>query len=238
MFGKNKLSKQNLRVDGVLNVVEIFPTIQGEGPFAGEPAIFIRLAGCNLKCYFCDTDFESNAKEYTVTELLHTIAALKTVITTDLIVITGGEPMLQNILPLMRYLIPEYRIQIETAGTVWVPGLESFFIPGMHRNVFIVCSPKTGKVHKNIQRYCNDWKYIVTEGCESSEDGLPVTSTQQEGDLLVLARPQFVKPRIYLQPCDEQNGTRNERNLQLTIELAMQYGYHVCLQLHKLMGVE
>jgi len=239
VFGKNKLSKQNLREDGTLDVVEVFPTIQGEGMFAGEPAVFVRLAGCNLKCYFCDTDFESNVKEYKVDTLVAEIKALQAVINTNLVVITGGEPMLQNIVPLIYFLLlNKYRVQIETAGTVWVPGLEDFFVPGMQPNVFIVCSPKTGKVHNNIQKHCAAWKYIITEGCESVEDGLPVTSTQREGELLVLARPQNKGQLIYIQPCDEKVTLRNERNLQLTVELALQYGYRVCLQQHKYMGVD
>ena len=42
-----------------LDIQEIFPTIQGEGPRVGTPSIFIRLGGCNLACTFCDTEFES-----------------------------------------------------------------------------------------------------------------------------------------------------------------------------------
>jgi len=59
MFGTNPLSKP-IESDGLyLEVQDIFSTIQGEGPFAGKPAVFLRLAGCNLRCFFCDTDFES-----------------------------------------------------------------------------------------------------------------------------------------------------------------------------------
>lgn len=240
MFGKNALVKQDLTVTDSLKVVEVFPTIQGEGPFAGEPAIFIRLAGCNLKCYFCDTDFESNAQVIPHDDMLKIIADLRSEIKTDLIVITGGEPMLQNLLPLLNRLIPDYRVQIETAGTVWIDGLESMlrYADGSWQRLFLVCSPKTGKVHDMIQRYCNDWKYITIDGQESPDDGLPLYSTQVLRKETALARPTFVEPRIYLQPCDEHDEERNDANLKTTVDLAKKYGYRVCLQQHKYMGVD
>ena len=54
--------KQQLRGDGLLAVHSIFYTIQGEGPFAGETAVFVRLAGCNLQCPLCDTDYTSDRR--------------------------------------------------------------------------------------------------------------------------------------------------------------------------------
>ena len=51
MFGKNHILKQNLNNGDSLWVQEMFYTIQGEGLYAGWPAIFIRMAGCNLRCY-------------------------------------------------------------------------------------------------------------------------------------------------------------------------------------------
>jgi 7-carboxy-7-deazaguanine synthase len=64
VYGKNPVRKQELTEDGSLDVVDIFPTIQGEGPNAGRPAVFVRLWGCNLTCSFCDTDFEPTPVVY------------------------------------------------------------------------------------------------------------------------------------------------------------------------------
>ena len=238
MFGENIVRKQTLGDGTSLDVIEIFPTIQGEGPFAGQPAIFIRLRGCNLRCYFCDTDFESNSTRMGINEILERIRVLKDSVETDLIVLTGGEPMLQNVLPLLAHLIPRNRVQIETAGTVWIDGLEDYFVVGMESMVTIVCSPKTTKVHKHIHRYCNDWKYVVSQDCESPDDGLPLISTQQKRKLAEIARPQFAGARIYLQPCDEQDEEKNTHNVQTAVRLSIKHGYRVCLQQHKLMGVE
>jgi len=73
-----------------LRINEIFYSIQGEGARAGEPSIFVRLAGCDLKCSFCDTEFESG-KEMNLSELVEHIARWPC----RWIVWTGGEPMLQ-----------------------------------------------------------------------------------------------------------------------------------------------
>lgn len=58
MFGNNKISNIVPKGGDFLEVVKIFHTLQGEGPFAGTPAIFVRLGGCNLQCKFCDTEFD------------------------------------------------------------------------------------------------------------------------------------------------------------------------------------
>ena len=208
MFGTNVLRKQ---VDGdgtKLWVQSFFHTIQGEGPFGGRPAVFLRLSGCNLACYFCDTDFESKRREMTVEAIAKEIVSLSVGAPesigkrTNLVVITGGEPLLQNITPLCLELCYKYHleVQLETAGTVWQDGLERMIHSGM---LTIVCSPKTGRVHTKIQEHCHDWKYLIKEGCVSP-DGLPSMSTQVEGKELKLYRPAAARPYdvIWLQPCE------------------------------------
>ena len=59
MHGKNKVAKRTDNPQS-LQVHEIFHTIQGEGPFSGRPAVFIRLSGCNLRCWFCDTEWDDD----------------------------------------------------------------------------------------------------------------------------------------------------------------------------------
>jgi 7-carboxy-7-deazaguanine synthase len=81
-------------------VSEIFKSIQGESTFAGLPSVFVRLAGCNLDCDWCDTDYAKalndgkikDAKETSVDEVIKEVARLDARIVT----ITGGEPLLQN----------------------------------------------------------------------------------------------------------------------------------------------
>ena len=73
-----------------MRVNEIFYSIQGEGRYTGTPAIFIRLAGCNLRCNFCDTEHQPY-QDLTEEEIMRQIADFPA----DHVVITGGEPMLQ-----------------------------------------------------------------------------------------------------------------------------------------------
>jgi organic radical activating enzyme len=251
MFGKNPVRKPWLDAEGRLAVQAIFPTIQGEGPYAGRPAIFIRLAGCNLRCWFCDTDFESKIDNMlSVAQIMQQVRELgRSALRCSLVVLTGGEPLRQNALPLIDALDEEgYIVQIETAGTLWLDGLE-------HReNVAIVCSPKTPKLNEKVLIECEHYKYIIDAGSpRDSTDGLPYATTQQPGSLSrsqPLARPPFDPDEghidawgrfgctIWLQPCDVYDAARNLANLKLCAELCMKHGYRLSVQLHKLAGLE
>src|SRR5580658_3582582 len=98
------IRQQELTDGQSLWVQEVFYTLQGEGPFSGVPAVFVRLAGCNLACFWCDTDFESSTWRPTFDELLANIEEKRPAIC-NLIVITGGEPFRQNIRPLVCHLL-------------------------------------------------------------------------------------------------------------------------------------
>ena len=102
-------------------VNEIFYSIQGEGAFAGTPAVFVRFSGCNLDCPWCDTD-HSPAVEMTRDELEDAVAGLLAGHDGAIVVLTGGEPALQlhDDEPLFRG--SARRICIETNGTLPVPG--------------------------------------------------------------------------------------------------------------------
>lgn len=102
-------------------VVEIFSSINGEGPRAGQLAIFIRMQGCNMECTYCDTKWanEEDAKfHWTSTEEILDLLRLMHIRN---VTITGGEPLMQeDILELLETLAkePELRVEIETNGSV------------------------------------------------------------------------------------------------------------------------
>lgn len=234
MFGNNPIRKQDLSSPTYLWIQEVFPTIQGEGPLAGEPAIFIRLGGCNLKCYWCDTDFESSTWHPHLDELVNAIIDAQEHCTTDLIVLTGGEPMRQNIVPLVALLRADgYRVQIETNGVYWIDGMENLMPSGQ---VSIVCSPKTGKVHPKIEHYACAYKYIVSVLDADREDGLPVMSTQRVDKRQRLARPPLGMP-VYVQPLDAYDEEKTLANEKHAIYLVKQHGYRLSYQLHKHLGL-
>ncbi len=101
-----------------LLISEIFYSIQGEGPNVGKPAVFLRLAGCNLRCKWCDTKhaLRASAKcEVPSAKILKEIKKYKC----KHLVITGGEPTLQQdaLIPLLERL-KGYYIEIETNGSL------------------------------------------------------------------------------------------------------------------------
>ncbi len=98
-----------------MKINEIFYTIQGESTFAGRPCIFIRLTGCNLRCSYCDTEYAFyEGREMSIPEIVRGIKAFPA----DLVLVTGGEPMMQpSVHELFRNLIEEgYTVLLETGG--------------------------------------------------------------------------------------------------------------------------
>ena len=101
-------------------VNEIFYSIQGEGAFAGTPAVFVRFSGCNLACPWCDTD-HSNFVEMTRDELEDAVRALLNDRKGAIVVLTGGEPALQLREDDPLFIGFRTRVCIETNGTLPVP---------------------------------------------------------------------------------------------------------------------
>lgn len=111
-----------------LIVNEIFYSLQGEGVRAGRPSIFIRLSKCNLRCSYCDTEFDSG-EEMTLEEINNYIEKFGC----KWIVWTGGEPTLQLTAEMVTFFKNKGYLQaIETNGTRKVP-------QGIN---YITCSPK------------------------------------------------------------------------------------------------
>jgi 7-carboxy-7-deazaguanine synthase len=100
-----------------MHLIELYKSVQGESSFAGLPCIFVRFAGCNLRCAWCDSEYTfTGGKPFTADEIVQQIEALAPC---TLIEFTGGEPMLQakELIPLMeRLLAQNYTLMIETSG--------------------------------------------------------------------------------------------------------------------------
>jgi len=108
-----------MRRPPTLKTSEIFASIQGEGLRQGEPTIFVRLAGCNLRCSFCDTKRAwGRGRVQTVVQVMEDIRRLWRDFPARWVCLTGGEPLAQDIEPLIRELRKDgLSIQVETNGT-------------------------------------------------------------------------------------------------------------------------
>lgn len=98
-------------------LIEIYKSIQGESSFAGVPCIFVRLAGCNLRCSWCDSEYTFTGG-YKLSED-EVVAEIEKLAPERLIEFTGGEPLLQEreLIPLMERLLGQgYELMIETSG--------------------------------------------------------------------------------------------------------------------------
>lgn len=236
------IEKRRLFDDGIsLEVHSIFYTIQGEGPYCGHPAVFVRLAGCNLQCPSCDTEYTQGRKDLTVDEIYSAVISAPYVKPLDilptrnqsLVVITGGEPFRQNITPLVDFLLESgFIVQIETNGTL--PPSEGFCD---HSHLAVVCSPKTGKVNFALQDFIVAYKYVLNHD-SIDEDGLPIRALNHTASPRV-ARPHpgFTGP-VYLQPMDPKDEEVYQKNVRAVKFSCMQHGYILQLQVHKLIGVE
>jgi 7-carboxy-7-deazaguanine synthase len=221
---------------GRLEVVDVWDTIQGEGPFAGMPAVFVRLAGCDLQCPLCDTDYTSKRETYTTNELWNAVVACRhrgRAGTAGLIVLTGGEPFRQNIAPFCRLALGYgWQVQVETNGTL---SLEDF--PYSAPELTLVCSPKAGKIDARIREHCRHYKYVVEMGEVDTTDGLPLSVL---GNDVRVARPwpgPMYKTTVWVQPQDEQDSVRNGLNVNAVVEICLKYGYRLSYQVHKAINV-
>jgi 7-carboxy-7-deazaguanine synthase len=224
MLGANPIRKP-LNGDGAqLEVKSLFATLQGEGPYAGQPAVFVRLGGCNLACSFCDTDFEGFAAMpvLDMVERIKHLAQENGRRVRQLVVITGGEPLRQNIAPLCEALLAEgFKVQIETNGTLMRP---------LPDKVDIVCSPKnTGggymRLREDLLPRLQALKFLISRHDENYNHVADV------------GQGAYPIP-VYVQPMDEYDDARNAENTTLALELATRHGYRLSLQLHKMLGIE
>jgi 7-carboxy-7-deazaguanine synthase len=209
-------------------IKEIFYTLQGEGGNAGRPAVFCRFAGCNLwsgreedrltaVCQFCDTDFVgvdgTLGGKYASAELLaEQISTQWPNASHDnrLVVLTGGEPLLQVDTALLEALHSKgFEIAVESNGTIAAPAEIDW----------LCVSPKAGST------------LVQKTGQE-----LKVVWPQAGTDLEALAELDF--EHHFLQPMDNLDPVRNKRNTQDCIAMCLQNPkWRLSVQTHKVTGI-
>lgn len=195
-----------------LPIVEIFPSIQGEGHYAGTPACFVRIAGCNVECSWCDTK-NSWSKEdhpvYSVDRITEQVRKWYI----PMVVITGGEPLMYDLTELTTQLNQEgYKTLLETSGVYKLTGKWDW----------ICLSPKPHKSSQSdIYKSANELKIVINniEDIEWAETIQPLVHN---------------KCKLYLQP----EWSKFQKVIPLIFSYILKHPqWNISLQLHKLIDV-
>ena len=188
------------------DLVEIFESLQGEGRNTGRPCVFVRFAGCNLKCPWCDTDV---TKRFSVSldELLAELAQYKA----RSVILTGGEPTIQQEMPELVAALKEkgYWVAVETNGTQdadWLGFVD-----------YVACSPKRGA---SLRLSAANEVRIVAED-------------EATADFCREVRGEIAATDYYVSPCDH-DGEIDFATAKAV--LAQLDGWSLSVQLHKLLG--
>lgn len=192
-----------------LNVNEIFYSLQGEGGRQGEASIFIRLTRCNLKCDFCDTDF-NEGQDMTVQEIIDTIDHYPC----KWIIWTGGEPTMQLTEEILLFFKKEGYLQaIESNGHYPLSPILDY----------TVCSPK-GK-----------YEYAKKINSEVDEVRIPI----KEGGSIPTIENLPLAKFYFLSPIFENDSLQTKRNINYCVEqIKLNPRWRLSLQIHKLIGIE
>jgi 7-carboxy-7-deazaguanine synthase len=182
-----------------VQLAEIFYSIQGEGTWAGTPAVFVRLAGCNLACDFCDTDYA-----------LKFVASVDDVVAQvraeggdcPMVVLTGGEPLAQSVTPALIDALRAdgRRVHIESNGTIFTD---------LPDDVWLCVSPKES-VDARMAERANEAKLIV-DG-RVPEEHLPLFA----GKPVILLQPEGNKPSNVALAVDY--AKRHPRRFKLSLQ--------------------
>lgn len=161
------------------------------------------------------------------------LAAVDRQLKTGLVVLTGGEPLRQNVLPLIRLLLVKGRtVQIETNGTVY-----PWELPWTHDSFHVVCSPKTSTVNSRfLSNLKVHWKYVMRNWDVDPLDGLPMTTLGHKRP----ARPNWnvcAPSAVWVQPDDQKDEVKNKENMDACVLSCMRFGYRLSLQTHKILGL-
>jgi len=205
-------------------VIEVFSSIQGEGCMIGMPVTFVRFAGCNLRCPWCDSK-----ETWVATEGKFTWMSAEEIVDKcdqQTVILTGGEPMLQDLTVLIEELHKwEKIVCCETNGTLpTTPSLD-----------WVVASPKPPEYFLHPDCRYDELKYVMSE--EFNLSAIPECMFETVG-------------RTWLQPCDYGKNTedlfkhmelvdKSKASMAKCVEYTLKYPYlRTGIQLHKILEVK
>lgn len=187
-------------------LVEIFESLQGEGRNTGRPCVFVRFAGCNLKCPWCDTDVTKRFSA-SLGELLAELGQYKA----KSVILTGGEPTMQKEVPELVAALKKagYWIGVETNGTNdadWLGFVD-----------YVACSPKRGASVRLVE----------------ADEVRVVAEDEATADFCRKVRRQIAATDYYVSPCDHDGQIDFATAKSVLSQLA---GWSLSVQLHKILG--
>ena len=187
-------------------LVEIFESLQGERRNMGRPCVFVRFAGCNLKCPWCDTDVTKRFSA-SLDELLAELGQYKA----KSVILTGGEPTMQKEMPELVAALKKagYWIGVETNGTNdadWLGFVD-----------YVACSPKRGASVRLVE----------------ADEVRVVAEDEATADFCRKVRRQIAATDYYVSPCDHDGQIDFATAKSVLSQLA---GWSLSVQLHKILG--
>ena len=180
----------------MLEVTEIYKSVQGESTYMGLPCIFIRLTGCNLRCVWCDT-----AHAFHDGEKLSILQIIDKVKSYDikLVEITGGEPLLQKeVFPLMESLLKnEFKVMLETSGSLAINN-----VPAKVIKIIDLKCPGSGEENKNLWENLNhltptdEIKFVIADKADYEWSKKVLQDYELDKKVSVLFSPVFEKLKL------------------------------------------
>lgn len=199
-------------------VSEIVRTVQGEGYWTGMPCTLIRLAGCNLRCPFCDTKQTwdvGKARKVPLAALVTEVAKIH--LAGDILLITGGEPTIQPMTPLVSALCSLGPVHLETNGTMPLDPATFFS--------WITVSPKPGgALDPSTLGRADELKWLVG-GERDVEALLEFLNNRQKPWLEII--------RVSLQPLSQ-----SKKATKICFDACLEHGWRLSIQVHKQIGVD
>ncbi len=203
---------------GAVKVSEIFYSIQGEGRYAGEPSIFVRTVGCNLRCKFCDTEYAfSGGERMTFEEVFERVDSFPKEAS---LVLTGGEPLLwEEFVRAFRLHYPQRKITIETNGTIYLPNLPAFYSISPKLSNSGAYAVRFDVLTSLIAHYDFQLKFVVGR-----------RKDLKEVDALV-KKLGVPRSTVYLMPMAASRRELHRRQW-LVVKLCLERGYNFSPRLH------
>ena len=193
-------------------VNEIFYSLQGEGQLAGVPSVFIRLAGCPLRCCWCDTKYAWDPQAGDSLSPPEVVEQIKEY-PSHYVVVTGGEPMAHNGIAELLNLLNErgYHITVETAGIEYISNLPVDLMsisPKLSNS--IPADSKQAKLHEPycfrptvvesfIATYDYQLKFVIDEPADLNEVAECIGKLEDIHPYKIYLMPQATRPEDYLE---------------------------------------